>query len=109
MFRFAFRVLGLWLLAGGFAAAVIDGMKSIAASAIVTTPALATWTDLAPASHTAVRAWFERVIGPTTAALLDDSLAHVPTWALLGVVGAILVAMALPRDEDAPIGGRGSL
>jgi len=105
MFRFAFRVLGLWLLAGGFAAAVIDGMKSIAASAIVTTPALATWTDLAPTSHVAVRAWLERVIGPAVATLLDDALAHVPTWALLGVVGAVLVALALPREEDAPIAG----
>lgn len=108
MFRFAFRVLGLWILAGGFAAAVIDGMKSIAASTIVTTPALATWTDLAPTSHTTVRTWLERVLGPSVATLLDDALAHAPTWALLGVVGVVLVALSLPRDEDAPIGGRGS-
>lgn len=105
MFRFVFRVLGLWLLAGGFAAAVIDGMKSIAASAVVTTPALATWSGLAPTSHAAVVAWIERVLGPSAKGLFDGALAHVPTWALLGVTGALLVAATLPQEaEDAPLG-----
>lgn len=103
MFRFAVRVLGLWLLAGGFAAAVIDGMKSIAASTLVTTSASATWAALSPASLAAGLAWIERTAGPTTKTILAGALAQVPTWALLGVIGAVLVASALPREETSPL------
>jgi hypothetical protein len=105
MVRFTVRVLGLWLLAGGFAAAVIDGMKSIAAATLQTTSALATWQELAPGTHAAAHAWIERTIGVVAAAGLDAVLAAVPTWTLLGSIGAVLVAVALPRDEASPLGG----
>lgn len=103
MFRFAVRVLGLWLLAGGFAAAVIDGMKSIAASTFVPTSAATTWADLAPTSLAATLAWIERMLGPASKTILSGALAAVPTWALLGVVGAVLVASALPRETASPL------
>lgn len=101
MVRFLVRVLGLWCLAGGFAAAMIDGMKSIAASKIVMSSAIATWTELAPGSLGAVARFFEAQIGVSLWATIRAGLEVVPTWALLGVVGAILVAMALPPEDEA--------
>ena len=38
MRRFLFRFVGIWLLAGALIGAVVDGAKSIAASAVVLTP-----------------------------------------------------------------------
>jgi hypothetical protein len=38
MLRFALRFLGVWLFAAALVMAVVDGAKSIAASAVVTTP-----------------------------------------------------------------------
>jgi hypothetical protein len=38
MRRLFFRTVGIWLMAGALIAAVIDGAKSIAASAVVLTP-----------------------------------------------------------------------
>jgi hypothetical protein len=38
MLRFALRFLGVWLVAAALVMAVVDGAKSIAASAVVTTP-----------------------------------------------------------------------
>lgn len=104
MFRFALRVLGLWMLAGGFAAAVIDGMKSIAASTVVTTSTLATWSGLAPGSLAAARARVADTLGPLAAGWLDAGLARVPTWAALGLLGALLVTLALPREKKTTIG-----
>lgn len=100
MFRFAVRVFGLWCLAGGFAAAMIDGMKSIAASRVIMSTALETWSELAPGSLAAVVGFVEARLGPAMWASAKSALATVPTWALLGVVGAILVAVALPREDE---------
>ena len=103
MIRFFVRVLGLWLLAGGFAAAVIDGMKSIAASKVVMTSARETWSDLAPAMLTAVDRWLVATLGPTVETAFAVAVERVPTWALLGLLGVVLVSVALPKHEDDPL------
>jgi hypothetical protein len=46
MLRFFARFVGFWLVAAALVAAVVDGAKSIAASALVITPVAATWTEL---------------------------------------------------------------
>jgi hypothetical protein len=46
MLRFISRFVGYWLLAAALVAAVVDGAKSIAASAVVTTPLGQTWTAI---------------------------------------------------------------
>jgi hypothetical protein len=48
MLRFLSRLAGYWLVAGALVAAVVDGAKSIAASALVTTPLSESWAALAP-------------------------------------------------------------
>ncbi|MBV5262846.1 hypothetical protein [Pinisolibacter aquiterrae] len=101
MFRFMVRVLGLWCLAGGFAAAMIDGMKSIAASKVAMSTAADTWSELAPGSLAAVAAFVEGRLGEGVWAAMKSALTTLPTWVLLGVVGALLVAVALPVEDEA--------
>lgn len=101
MIRFTVRTLGLWFLAAAFAAAMIDGMKSIAASEPVIGSTLATWTDLAPGALAAFEAWLQRAAGPAVRALVVEVLGVAPAWALFGVLGAVLIAVALPPKDDA--------
>lgn len=101
MFRFTLRVLGLWCLAGGFAAAMIDGMKSIAASRVVMSSAAQTLNELVPGALTATAGFVEARLGGAIWAALRAGLEIVPTWALLGVIGGVLVAVALPLEDEA--------
>lgn len=98
MIRFVIRTLGLWLLAGGFVAAVIDGMKSIAGSTLRMTTAFETWTDLMPASVGAAKAFVEGRLGAGAWQGLASVLQIVPTWALLGGLGVALISLAQRRE-----------
>lgn len=102
MFRFIFRALGLWLVAGAFVAAVVDGMKSIAASAPVITSAAAAWSELAPSSLGALRGVVEGRIGADAWSALSATLLALPTWALLAAIGFAL--MAAGRRRAPPVG-----
>jgi hypothetical protein len=102
MLRLIFRAIGLWILAGAFVAAVVDGMKSIAASMLVTTSAHAAWSELAPSTLGALRGMVEAHIGAAAWQSLTMTVLALPTWALLGVIGAVLVALGRPRPK--PVG-----
>ncbi len=102
MFRLLARALGLWVLAGGFVAAVIDGMKSIAASGLVVTSAHTAWSDLAPGVLGATRGLIEAQIGAPAWSLFTGSLLALPTWALLGLIGAGLIVLGRPKTV--PVG-----
>ncbi len=97
MIRFLVRTLGLWLLAGGFAAAVVDGMKSIAASGVRMTSSFDAWAALSGASQKAALGFVEGHLGGAVAAGLTSALQTVPLWGLLGGIGAVLIAVARPR------------
>lgn len=97
MFRLLSRAIGLWLLAGAFVAAVIDGMKSIAASGVVVTSAFAAWSELAPASLGALRGIVEARLGAAAWSALTTGLTLAPTWAALGVVGVVFLMLGRPR------------
>ncbi len=105
MVRFIVRILGLWLLAGGFAAAVIDGMRSIAASKVVMASTREAWSDVAPASLTALDRWLVTTLGPAVETGFAVVVDRVPAWALLGVLGAVLVSVALPREDEGSLPG----
>jgi hypothetical protein len=102
MLRAISRMVGLWVVAGGFVAAVIDGMKSIAASAPVITSAFAAWSELAPSSLGALRGVVEGRIGAPAWSTVTGTVLALPTWALLGLLGAVLIALG--RRRAAPIG-----
>jgi len=102
MFRWFARVVGLWVMAGAFVAAVIDGMKSIAASTVVVTSAFSAWSDLAPASLGALRGMVEGRGGAAAWAAVTGSVLALPTWLLLGLIAAGFIALGRPRVT--PIG-----
>ena len=102
MVRAISRLIGLWVLAGAFVAAVIDGMKSIAASVPVFTSAFAAWSELAPSSLGALRGVVEGRIGAAAWSTVTGTVLALPTWALLGIVGATLIGLG--RRRAAPIG-----
>ncbi len=91
MFRFLFRFVGLWLLAGAFVALVIDGTRSITAGRIVVMPLAEAWVALHPTSVEWLRTTFERDMPGW---LWDSVMVYVlfaPLWAVLGMLGLVLV------------------
>jgi hypothetical protein len=102
MFRFLFRFIGLWLLAGAFVALVIDGTRSITAGRIVLMPLAEAWVALHPSSIEWLRTTFDRDL---PAWLWDNVMVcalFAPMWAVLGILGIILVLIG--RRPAKPIG-----
>jgi hypothetical protein len=102
MFRFLFRFIGLWLLAGGFVAFVIDGTRSITAGRIVIMPVVEAWAAIHPPSLE----WLKAVVERDFSSWLWDpvlvNILYAPLWALLGILGALLVFLG--RRRARPIG-----
>lgn len=100
--RFILRLIGLALLAGAFAAGVIDGARSIAASHLVLTPLGSTLYWAFPNKMPLLQPFIERQIHPLlwNPVLYDILLA--PNWAVLGLVG--LGLLYLLRKRPPPIG-----
>ncbi|MGD0722939.1 MAG: hypothetical protein ABR970_18035 [Roseiarcus sp.] len=102
MIRLSFRFLALVALAGAFAACVIDGARSIADDRLSFTPMGATAYWAFPNKFPLMQAFVERRISPV---LWDPILLRflmLPTWAVLGALGAALF-YAL-RRRPPPIG-----
>ena len=96
MLRLLVRFAGLLLLAGGFAALIVDGTRSIAAGAVAQTALGQTVHWLVPAKFDQIAPAVQR-LHPL---LWDPVLVHlfqVPTWAILGVCGAGLLYFARSR------------
>ncbi len=99
MIRFLFRFVGFWILAGGFVALVVDGTRSIAASALVVTPARSAWTSLSPASLDAVRVR-AAALAPW---LWDDLLSPIldlPLFLLLALIGLLVMGIGTARRRS---------
>jgi hypothetical protein len=102
MTRLFLRVLGLVMLAGAFAACVIDGARSIADSRLSITPlgAAAYWAF--PTKFPLLQTFVERQIHPLLWDPILLNLLKAPTWVALGLLGAaLLYAM---RRRPPPIG-----
>jgi len=95
--RLILRVVGTWLLGLALILLIIDGTRSLAASALVFTALGDTWTSLHAESLAAVRDFIStRFFG----ALLDpliDLLLTLPGFLVLAVPGIILAAMGRTR------------
>jgi hypothetical protein len=99
MIRFLFRFIGLWLLAGAFAALVIDGTRSVAASQLTITPVRDAWTVINPASLAAAQKQL-------AAAPWDQAFAFLlgaPLWILLAAIGLFFLVLGR-RKRTAAIG-----
>jgi hypothetical protein len=99
MIRFLFRFIGLWLLAGAFAALVIDGTRSVAASQLTITPVRDAWGVINPASLAAAQKQL-------AAAPWDQAFAFLlgaPLWVLLAAIGLFFLVLGR-RKRTATIG-----
>jgi hypothetical protein len=102
LIRWLFRVFGLGLLAAAFAAAIIDGARSIGAGRILLTPAGATAFWAAPNRLPLLAPFLEKHgAGFVWDPVIVDIL-MVPTWAVLAVPGVALLLAS--RRRARPIG-----
>ena len=96
MFRFLVRLIGLVALAGAFAAAVMDGARSLANDTVSITSLGAALARLAPAKFEQLPALAAKIHPKLWDPVLLDIL-YVPAAVALALVGIALVAIALPR------------
>jgi hypothetical protein len=105
MIGFMARFVGLWLIAGGLVAVVIDATKSIAASALTVTPLGLAWYNLSPATVMLAQEFVQRRIEPYVGPWLWDPLIQwlllLPTWAVLGGFGFVLAWLGRRRRPSA--------
>jgi ABC-type phosphate transport system permease subunit len=96
MIRGFFRLIGLLLLAGGFIFMVYDGARFVADQTLRFTRFGQFWNDIHQSSQFAFRNWVEGVApwlwNSVIRVLLDQ-----PVFAVLGVVGILLMILFRPR------------
>jgi len=90
--RLVLRILGTWFIGMAAVLLVIDGTKSLAANAIVTTSLGDTWNAVSAQSLVAVKGFIDsRFFGAVLEPLLTALLA-CPGFAVFGIPG---IAMAI--------------
>jgi hypothetical protein len=105
MLRFLLRTLGIWLLAGALVAVVMDGARSIAASAPVLTPLAEVWRELAPASLDQARFAVEEELAlPALWDLLAAGPLAAPAWLVLGALGLLFIIVGRRRRREPFVG-----
>lgn len=97
MIRFMLRFIGLWLLAGGFVALVLDGVRSIASSRLVLTPFGATWSTLNEATLTRFQSWIDATFPAWVWPTLVEPALTAPLFAVLGGCGIVLMFLGRRR------------
>jgi hypothetical protein len=105
MIGFLFRFIGIWLIAGGLVAVVVDGAKTIAAASLTVTPLGLTWYTLSPTTLLATQGFVQQTVESYIGHWLWDPLVQwvllLPTWAVLGAVGGTLAYLGRKRRPEA--------
>jgi len=96
MIRGFFRLVGLLLLAGGFIFLVYDGARSIADQTLRITRLGEFWNDINQTSQQAFHAAVEGM-SPWLWNHAAKVALNQPTWAVLGVIGILLMLVFRPR------------
>jgi hypothetical protein len=99
MLHFILRTIGLWALAGALVAAVIDGMKSIAASHLVLTSTGQFWAIVSPSTLASAQAWLHR-LAPTLWQSVVVPALQTPLWGVLFIFGILFMLLGLRRRRD---------
>jgi len=99
MLRFVLRVLGLAMLAGAFAAAVIDGARSLADQKLALTAMGTALSAAFPSKFVALEAAAAKLPKPLWDPLLS-SILFVPAFVDLGVLGILLMALTARRGAS---------
>ena len=98
VFRFLFRLTGLWLLALGFVLLIVDGSRSIADGTLAMASFGELLFDLDPALLSQLQAGVERNLHPFLWDPVIQSVLLVPGWIVTGVLGAGLVLLGARRE-----------
>lgn len=99
MLRFFFRVVGFLLLAGAFAALVIDGTRSIAGGMLSLTPFGQTIAWAAPEKFAALKPLIDHY-NPVLWDPVMVNLFLLPTWFVIGVLGTLIMLLTQkPRPK----------
>jgi hypothetical protein len=101
MIRLFFRFLGVLLLAAAFAALIVDGTKSIAASAILYTPTSDTASQIFPEKFKLLQPTLERIHPMLWNPVMVDIL-RLPVWIIIASFG--IVCLLLGRKPRPKIG-----
>jgi hypothetical protein len=96
MIRGFFRLIGLLLLAGGFIFMVYDGARFVADQTLRFTQFGQFWNDINQSSQNAFRAWVEGA-APWLWNSVVKLLLEQPVFAVLGVLGILLMIVFRPR------------
>ncbi|MEP9352986.1 hypothetical protein ABLE93_05225 [Xanthobacter sp. KR7-65] len=99
MIRFLLRFTGFWLLAGGFVALIVDGTRSIAASALAFTSAGDAWFALSPGSLERAEASARSGMPTLWNSVLLPALS-LPAFALLLLLGLIFMGIGRVRERS---------
>ncbi len=105
MFRVIIRTIGLVLLAASFAALVIDGTRSIAASKLLVTSFGDTAIYLLPNTFPALKPAVEHV-HPVLWDPFLVALFLLPAFVILAVLGLLLIWMVRRRQINVGYSGR---
>jgi hypothetical protein len=103
MLRFLARTAGLLLFAGSFIALVADGIRSLAAKALVTTPLAATLSEVAPDLVPDLRAMVEGRLHPYLWDPVTTTVLAWPAFAVGGVAGMVLILAGARRRRAASV------
>jgi hypothetical protein len=98
MIRFIFRFVGFWFLAAALVALVVDGSKSIADSALVTTSVAQYLVEYSPTTLQKLEFGVQNNLGaPWLWDTVFVSLLSWPAFAVLGIFGLALMLIGKRR------------
>jgi hypothetical protein len=96
MIRFLLRTIGILLLAGSFAALVVDGTRSIASTHAVFTSLQQSILWLGPSASAAVQRELSGHLPPGVGHSVLDAMTLLPTFLPLGLLGALFMLVGRP-------------
>lgn len=95
--RLLFRVLGTWLIGLGLILLIIDGTKSLAANALMTTSLGESWIMVHAPSLMAIQSFLgDRMFEPMLVPAFNGLLG-LPGFAVLGLPGLVLAFIGRTR------------
>jgi hypothetical protein len=98
MIRGLFRFIGVLLLAAGFIFLIYDGQRSIADQTVRLTRLGEFWNDINQASQQSLQTLVE-ANAPWLWNSAGKFILNQPTWAVLGVLGILLMLLFRPRKR----------
>lgn len=100
MIGFLFRTIGYMTVAGGFVGLMVDGTRSIAASAIVFTSASSLGLRLFAERYVLLQPWVERNIHPLLWDPVLAALLRLPASVLALALGFLLLWLGQPSRRQ---------